>query len=146
RPADAEAFEAAELGDVEAGVIDAAGVVEVDGDLGVTLDAADGVDDDALAHGSSSVPGSAWDRTALEAPPPQVALGELADQRKAKCRRSLQSQCVPRRSLGTRGTHPNDRCSAGSDGDLPSSKSCNTTRMRAAVGGQPGRKKSTSIT
>ena len=35
-------------GDVEAGLFDVALLVEVDGDLGVALDAADGVDDDFL--------------------------------------------------------------------------------------------------
>ena len=46
RAALAELLEAAELGDVEVGVGDLAGVVEVDGDLGVALDAGDRVDDD----------------------------------------------------------------------------------------------------
>ena len=45
-PALAELLEAAELGDVEMRLLDAAVVVEVDGDLGVALDAGDGVDDD----------------------------------------------------------------------------------------------------
>jgi hypothetical protein len=49
-PALAELLEAAELGDVEAGVGHRAGVVEVDGDLGVAFDACYRVDDDAFAH------------------------------------------------------------------------------------------------
>ena len=53
RPALADALEAAELRDVEVGVGDRAGLVELDGDLGVALDAGDRVDDD-LAHARSS--------------------------------------------------------------------------------------------
>ena len=51
RPALAEFLEAAELDDVELGVGDLAEVVQEDADLGVTFDAGDGVDDDALGHG-----------------------------------------------------------------------------------------------
>jgi hypothetical protein len=47
----AEGLEAAELGDVEAGVLDAAVVVQADGDLGVALDAGHGIDEDGLGHG-----------------------------------------------------------------------------------------------
>ena len=47
----AELLEATELDHVEAGVLDRPGVVELDGDFGVALDAGDGIDDDALAHG-----------------------------------------------------------------------------------------------
>ena len=42
----AEFFEAAELGDVEMGVVDASVIVEVQGDLGVAFDAGHRVDDD----------------------------------------------------------------------------------------------------
>ena len=49
-PAFAELLEAAELDDVELGVGHLAGVVEVDGDLGVALDAGHGIDDDAFGH------------------------------------------------------------------------------------------------
>ena len=55
RPALAELLEAAELGDVEAGVGHVTGVVEEDADLRVPLDAGDGVDDDALRHFSSPI-------------------------------------------------------------------------------------------
>ena len=49
----AELLEAAELDHVEARVGDLALVVQEEGDLRVALDAGDGVDDDALAHGRS---------------------------------------------------------------------------------------------
>ena len=42
----AEAFEAAEFGDLEVGVVDVAGVVEEEGDFAVAFEAGDGVDDD----------------------------------------------------------------------------------------------------
>ena len=54
RAALAELLEAAELGDVEIRLFHAALLVEVDRDLGVPLDAGDGVDDDFLPwHGLS---------------------------------------------------------------------------------------------
>ena len=52
-PAFAEFLEAAELDDMELGVGDVAGVVEIDADLGVALDAGDGVNDDAFGHKQS---------------------------------------------------------------------------------------------
>src|SRR4029453_9316922 len=50
RAALADAFEAAELGDVEVGVGDLAVVVELDGDLGVALDPGHGREDDFAGH------------------------------------------------------------------------------------------------
>src|ERR1035438_8917831 len=52
RPPFGELFEAAHLGDVEIGVGDTAGVVEIDIDLGVAFDARNGIDGDLL-HGCS---------------------------------------------------------------------------------------------
>ena len=49
RPAFAELFEAAELGHVKAGVLDAAIFVEVERDLGVPFDAGDRIDHDAFS-------------------------------------------------------------------------------------------------
>ena len=46
-----DALEATELGHVELGVGHLALIVEVDGDLGVALDAGDRIDDDLAAHG-----------------------------------------------------------------------------------------------
>ena len=46
-----DALEATELRDVEAGVSDLALLIELDGDLGVALDAGDRIDDDGAAHG-----------------------------------------------------------------------------------------------
>lgn len=45
-----EFFETAELGDVEFGVVDAALVVEVDGDSCVAFDAGDAVNCDGFGH------------------------------------------------------------------------------------------------
>ena len=57
RPAFAEFFEAAELGDVETGVFDSALIVEVEGDFGMALDTGYGIDQDRFAlfavHGSN---------------------------------------------------------------------------------------------
>ena len=45
----AELLEAAELGDVEAGVFDSSLIVEMEGDLGMALDTGYGVDQDGFA-------------------------------------------------------------------------------------------------
>ena len=52
----AELFEPAELGHVEAGVGDLAGVIELDRDLGVTFDARHRVDQDLLCHRTDLLP------------------------------------------------------------------------------------------
>ena len=53
RPAFAEFFKAAELGDVKARVHDAALVIQLDGNFGMALDAGYGVDDNSLCHNKS---------------------------------------------------------------------------------------------
>src|SRR5215813_12016067 len=52
RPAFGEFFEAAHLGDVEVGALDVAILAQLNGDLGVSLDARDGIDGD-FSHGVS---------------------------------------------------------------------------------------------
>ena len=56
----AEFLEAPELGDVEAGVFDVAGVVELDADFGMALDAGHGIDDDWYATWSPPMVRPAW--------------------------------------------------------------------------------------
>ena len=57
RPTTAEGLEAAQLGDVETSVVDESVLVELDGDLAVTLDPGHGVDDDGLTHGEAPIAG-----------------------------------------------------------------------------------------
>ena len=54
RPAFAELFETAKLGDVESRVRNAAGFIQLNGDFGVTLDAGDGVYDNSIRHNLTS--------------------------------------------------------------------------------------------
>jgi outer membrane protein assembly factor BamB len=54
-----------------------------------------------------SFPGSAWERTSEEAPPPELSRAGSFERSAAGCEAEPRGQCVPRRSLGTResGTH-----------------------------------------
>jgi hypothetical protein len=117
RPATAELLEPAELGDVDAGVVDGAVVTEVQRDLRVPLDPRDRVDGVDVVHLSSF-------RGRRPRPDPRSAAATPVVLRQPKRRSSW-----PRQSIA--GT-PSPAASE--------SRTANTARwMRSAEGGQPGR-------
>ena len=50
-PTFAELFKSAELGDMKTRILHVSPVIQLDGDLGVALNASDRIDDDLLGHG-----------------------------------------------------------------------------------------------
>ena len=68
----AEGLKAAILHHVETGVADLTPGIEVEGDLGVALNASDRLDRDRAAHGPSPSPNSAWRRPASMTGVPQL--------------------------------------------------------------------------